>query len=382
MLDSLRIKNFRSLQDFEIPKLGRVNLLVGKNNSGKSTVLEALRLYAGNAQWSLLEAIAQEHDERARISEADGLETDLTALPYQDFFTGRCFPPDDTAIEIGSATSTSEQLRISRAWMEESTGEPEQVNGELIRRTQRRFFPTQLADDALSFLEPVILVRKGARTLPPIRLNNTYASVAMRRLVEFALPCSLIPTQFIPMDDLADEWDKIVFTQPEEVVKKALQVIEPTFENLTFVRAENSSRARRSRTVMAKLKDVSHPVPLNSMGDGMLRVLQLALKLFSARGGFLLIDEFENGLHYSVQKSVWDLLFQMAEQYNIQIFATTHSWDCIESFAQVALAHTQTEGCLLRLGRSQRTSDKGRVMATVFDEAALAHITQTDMEVR
>ena len=381
MLDSLRIKNFRSLQDFEIPKLGRVNLLVGKNNSGKSTVLEALRLYAGNAQWSLLEAIAQEHDERARISEADGLETDLTALPYQGFFSGRSFPAGDIAIEIGSATSTTERLRISRAWMEETATEPEQRNGELIRRTQRRFFSTQQTDDAFGVLEPVILVRKGERTLPPIRLGNVHPGLR-RRPIEFSLPCSLIPTQFISMDELADEWDKIVFTEPEEVVRKALRVIEPTFDNLTFVRSDSSSRYQQGRTAMIKLRDVSHPVPLNSMGDGMLRMLQLALKLFSARGGFLLIDEFENGLHYSVQTSVWELLFQMAEQYNIQIFATTHSWDCIESFAQVALAHTQTEGCLLRLGRSQRTSNKGRVMATVFDEAALAHITQTDMEVR
>jgi predicted ATPase len=382
MLDSLRIKNFRSLQDFEIPKLGRVNLLVGKNNSGKSTVLEALRLYAGNAQRPLLDAIAQEHDERARISEASALEADLSALPYQDFFTGRCFPSDDTAIEIGSATSNNDQLRISRVWMEESAGEAEQVNGELIRRTQRRFLPTQQADDALGFLEPVILVRKGARSLPPIRLNRNYGNVGMRRPIEFALPCSLIPTQFISMDELADEWDKIVFTEPEEVVRKALRVIEPTFDNLTFVRADAGSRTRASRTVMVKLRDMGHPVPLNSMGDGMLRVLQLALKLFSAKGGFLLIDEFENGLHYSVQKSIWALLFEMAEQYDIQIFATTHSWDCIESFTQVALEHTQAEGCLLRLGRSQRTSDKGRIIATIFDEAALAHITQTDMEVR
>lgn len=63
---------------------------------------------------------------------------------------------------------------------------------------------------------------------------------------------------------------------------------------------------------MVKLSGVDRPVPLNSMGDGMLRVLQLALKLFAAKGGFLLIDEFENGLHYSVQEKVWALVFEVA----------------------------------------------------------------------
>ncbi len=64
MLNSLKIENFRSLEDFQIKKLGRINLIVGKNNSGKSTVLEALRIYAGNAHQELLEKIAQAHDEK------------------------------------------------------------------------------------------------------------------------------------------------------------------------------------------------------------------------------------------------------------------------------------------------------------------------------
>jgi AAA15 family ATPase/GTPase len=64
MLDSLLIRNFRALENFEVSKLGRVNLIVGKNNSGKSSVLEALRIYAGNGQRELLDSISAEHDER------------------------------------------------------------------------------------------------------------------------------------------------------------------------------------------------------------------------------------------------------------------------------------------------------------------------------
>jgi AAA15 family ATPase/GTPase len=66
----------------------------------------------------------------------------------------------------------------------------------------------------------------------------------------------------------------------------------------------------------------------------MLRVLQLALKIFPAKGGFLLIDEFENGLHYSVQERIWQLAFEMAQRLDIQVFATSHSWDCVESFSK------------------------------------------------
>ena len=73
---------------------------------------------------------------------------------------------------------------------------------------------------------------------------------------------------------------------------------------------------------------------------------------------------------------------KLAEQLNIQVFATTHSWDCIESFTKVAVDDQSSEGVLFRMGRSVRTSDNGKVIATVFDENQLQNITQADVEVR
>jgi len=83
-----------------------------------------------------------------------------------------------------------------------------------------------------------------------------------------------------------------------------------------------------------------------------------------------------------VQEQIWHLLFELAEKLDIQIFATTHSWDCIESFSKVAVAKQDVNGVLFRVGKSVRTSDKGRVIATVFEEEQLYNITQSDVEVR
>jgi AAA15 family ATPase/GTPase len=102
----------------------------------------------------------------------------------------------------------------------------------------------------------------------------------------------------------------------------------------------------------------------------------------SAQGGFLLIDEFENGLHYSIQEKIWSLLFEMAEKLDIQVFATTHSWDCIESFAKVANDKPNIEGVLFRMGKSARKSNQGQIIATVFDNERLYNLTQADVEVR
>lgn len=386
MLDSLTIKNFRSLADFSVAKLGRVNLIVGKNNSGKSSVLEALRIYAGNGQRPVMEAISTEHDEKFRIRESEMGESDAT-LPFQDLFTGRAFPADDdTEIQIGSATNSADLLRVQHVFLLETEEAVTAENGEASIRVRRRPVPKSELPSSQGDVRQALLINKGGRVYPSLFLDTT-ASRSRNIAFDFAnaIPCSFIPTQFISRDELADEWDRIALTEHEDVVKQALRIIAPEFDNLTFVRNDDGRPGYRTsfqRSAKVKLTDVPKPVPLNSLGDGMLRVLQLALKLFSAKGGLFLVDEFENGLHYSVQEKVWALLFDMAEKLDIQVFATTHSWDCIESFTKVAVARQDVDGVLFRMGRSVRTSDSGRIIATVFDEVALANITQADVEVR
>ena len=390
MLDSLHVKNFRCLEDFQVSKLGRVNLIVGKNNSGKSTVLEALRLYAGNAQPALLEAIAVEHDEKVRAGEIDPGAFDQV-LPFQDFFTGRAFPATDgVGISIGSMTVPDEVLSIEHVYMLETEFEEQVSNGateETVRRITRRVVPKAELASTSETPSQALQISKGPRAFSPILFDRAQsrARYAMSD-AQGSFPCSVVATQFGLVDELADGWDKVVFTPEEDVVREALRIIAPEFENLTFVRNTDPGypRARSpiQRGARVKLRDIPRPVPLNSMGDGMLRILQLALKIFPAKGGFLLIDEFENGLHYSVQERIWQLAFEMAQRLDIQIFATTHSWDCVESFSKVARSRTDIDGVLFRVGRSVRTSEQGRVIATVFDEAALHSITQSDVEVR
>jgi AAA15 family ATPase/GTPase len=386
MLTSLLIKNFRSLEDFEVKKLGRVNLIVGKNNSGKSTVLEALRLYAGNAQRSLLEAIAVEHDEKTTFSDA---EPDAP-LPFQDLFTGRRFPENEFAsIQIGPVDDVADRLNIQHVHLtevEESISD--ESTGEISTRVRRRIIPKSESPLFNGDVFSALLVNKGEKVFPLIYLDSAVRQPRSAILDSVGtVPCSTVPTQFVSIDELADGWDKIVFTEHEDIVRQALRIITNEFENLTFVRNDdyrvrNSLRNSFQRSARVKLTGIPRPVPLNSLGDGMLRVLQLALKIFPAKGGFLLIDEFENGLHYSIQEKVWSLLFEMAEKLDFQVFATTHSWDCIESFTKTAVDRQDIDGVLFRVGRSVRDSDNGRVIATVFDESALHNITQAEVEVR
>ncbi|KDB50428.1 hypothetical protein X805_39450 [Sphaerotilus natans subsp. natans DSM 6575] len=361
MLNALVIRNFRCLQDFHVGRLGRVNLIVGRNNAGKSTVLEALSLHAGRASREVIERITQARDESPK-----------------DLFPGHGFPAGDDwtdAIQIGDPTNPASLLRLLHAHVSDTEEHVQEAQGTVVRLTTRRV-PKQ--DLALfpGRTEHALFVLLQDRPLATVFLDSD------RRVPEPlpAIPCGLVRTRWMPMDALAAQWDRIVFTEHEDIVRRALRLITPEFENLTFVQIGDP--AGRHRSAKVKLSNTGSPVALKSLGDGMQRILQIALQLVSARGGLLLIDEFENGLHYSVQEQVWSLLFEMAERLDIQIFATTHSWDCIESFARVARQRQDIDGVLFRMGRSLRHSDRGRIIATVFDEAALHDITQAEVEVR
>ncbi len=391
-LKSLCIKNFRALQDFSVEKLGHVNLIVGKNNSGKSSVLEALRIYAGAANPNLIEEIAAGHDERYRLTESEW-ESDSDELPFENFFFGRRFPDnDDTYISIGEGEG--DNLWIKHQYTKVIEEEEADSNGETIVRKRSAIVEKEKVFKSEEYFDSQNLtVIKNNQRIYTINIDNL-GPRARRLFGDFndLMPCSYIPTQFISMDELAEIWDDVQFSSHGDFVKEGLKIVSDDFENLAFVNNKNDyprqigtrkiGSQSSVRTAKAKIKGLSKAVPLNSMGDGLLRTLQLLLKIYPARGGFLLIDEFENGLHYSIQEKIWGYIFDLAKEFNIQVFATTHSWDCIESFSKVAKEKNDVDGILFRVGKSVRTSDNGKVIATVFDEDQLFNITQSDVEVR
>jgi hypothetical protein len=92
-------------------------------------------------------------------------------------------------------------------------------------------------------------------------------------------------------------------------------------------------------------------IPMALMGEGMRRVLSIVLAVANASGGVVLIDEIENGLHYSVQKKVWQAISQAARQADVQVFATTHSWECLRAAHEAFASEEQYDFRLLRLDR-------------------------------
>ena len=388
MLNNLRIKNFRMLEDLEIPKLGRVNLIVGKNNSGKSTLLEALRIYAGNANQNLLREILLGHDESFDLDgDAINESSEGSWFSLKNLFPNRELP-DSIEKSIIISTGNKEILKVEfllyRINEELDTDEDGITIGTIRRRVVVQLSEIESLEEGSEIIPAVRITQQSGRInwidLPsgirrPSMTSRSFEDTS-------SVNCSFVSTEFFSPDILAKLWDKITLSEYEKIVLSALKIIDDNVERLAFVedRSRYSSRDL-SRLSIVKMKNSDSRIPLNSMGDGMSRILQLVLSVFPAKDGILLIDEFENGLHYSVQEEVWKIIFKLAKELNIQVFATTHSWDCIESFTKVAIESPE-EGVLLKVSKSRLTSDNGKVIATIYDEKELATITTSDLEVR
>ena len=370
MIDSLAIKNFKNFQDFQIEGLGRVNLFTGKNNTGKSTLLEALAIYFSGGDIKTLAEILlargeiNDWQDRINSKKNSSVLRAASSLMYNRKISTKSndtifispFDSDialDTAIKIGFVQTYDEK------------------NGD-------GFISKILKDD--SKLEEPFFVQhllqidyKGKKEYLPLEDGRFDLYVSKNTLKKVDIVQNIQFIRSITTNQRNDEvlWSKIALTEKEDYVIRALQIVEPTIERITFV-----SDFSKERTTVAKLSNSKEVVPLQSMGDGINRILSITLAAVNAAGGVLLIDEFENGLHYTVQENLWKIIFELSKELDIQVFATTHSNDCIKGFEEVLNA-SESSGKLFRL---EKKDDK--IIPVSYSEKELAIATDRDIETR
>lgn len=355
-LDSLKIKNFRILEDVTIEKLGHVNLIVGKNNSGKSTVLEALALLASGFNPEVMLFISNNRNVYRHLNTKDieskvfSIENIISKSNENPFLNWTYIGNQSHYLTFGYVKNgKNNNLDIDR---------------------ERGYSFTYFIDDR-NFMNFEVKAMSNRALFMDMSENSHH-------MKKKAFNFGYITTNNIDLNLFASSWDKIALTDDENLVLEMLKLIDSDITNLAFLSLVDSE----TRIPFVRLKNIETRIPLHQMGDGIFRLLQIILEIPKSKNSILLIDEFENGLHYSVQPKVWELIFELAHRFNIQVFATTHSWDCIESFSQVAKDRTDMEGVLFRMGHSVRKSDKGKLIATVFDEDDLYNLTKMNIEVR
>jgi len=380
LLSDLSIKNFRGVKKLSIPRLGRVTLLAGRNGVGKSTVLEAIQVYAERGRYTELTDLLGTRGEFLTSIESDGDETaepDWTALFY-----GRDISKD-ISVSIGPRLET-EQLKISL-----NTLDDQEISEALSRN------PGLFPDDRIRQLK-VYYKGKGysirwifdgpfARIIGfgkedaflQARISADWRRVFDRDLYP-PLEYETLGPGILTYTDIARMWDRVALTDDEGVVTDAIGLLYGAdVDRVAVIGDEAPNQMRLGRRPIIKIKSYSRPLPLRALGDGALRLFGVALAFANSRDGFLFIDEAENGIHHSVQRDFWRMILQTAHENNVQVFATTHSWDCVRGFAQAATESEDVEGVLVRLEKE----DEG-LRAVRYDERRLKIAAEQGVEVR
>jgi AAA15 family ATPase/GTPase len=328
MLKSLHIKNFRGFRDLKIESLKRVNLLTGQNNTGKTGVLEALAFF---------------------LNEPD---------------PGQCHKLPDLFRSVGSDNS---EILWEWLFFSKSSASNLQIHGTFDNQKDFTVLlhPRQQAtiDFPVSSLIPCgEFAGKDCFTVGGLRRADLKPAIFSTK----------------PSDPIQDaiDYNRVVLKKRNKQVEDMLRQIEPRLETLQPLQFGQSGQTS-TPLIYAGISGLSEMIPVTQLGQGFNRLLDIYSELVVADARVLLIDEIENGLHYSVLPLVWKGLFLAAQEFDVQIFATTHSWECIQAADQTAREREPYELELIRLDRV-----KEDIKATIIDKDALATAKELGWEMR
>jgi AAA15 family ATPase/GTPase len=307
MCNSFFAKNFRTFKEIKIPKLNKVNLFLGKNSVGKTALLEALYLHLHSNKIRAIQNILVKKDEH--LSDGDDYSS-VGSIVKHLFHNHKLSSFDKEGVVFGEITK---QGKPAKNKLTEIKTTIDKDNNEFLKVVKNKEENHVLLRDDFDYFHR----RDGF--MRRHRLESMEESIETNNKLRFVYSFG--------SGDIVEMWDNIDLTDKQSKVIEALQIIEPDLTGIKFV-----ERNRRRRGRVAKASINGDIVPFKSMGDGINRILYIILSMVNAEDNYLLIDEFENGLHYSVQKRVWEVIFTLAESLNVQVFATTHSSDCIKAF--------------------------------------------------
>ncbi|MDX1906012.1 MAG: ATP-binding protein [Bacteroidia bacterium] len=317
MLTHLHIQNFKCFEDLRIDNLARVNLITGKNNTGKTSLLEAVYVAYGKDNWyKILKSRGENASSSNLIEKFDA---------HASLFFNRNIVAD---AHINTAVLQMINTRTGR----------------LYTSSERDMYLENL-DSRLTLLND-----PDARS------------------------CNWVNSTVLGMSELESLWDRSFFLTPfEDIALTLLRHIEKDIEKIGLGKAPGGERR-----FQVLLKGQKRPIPLGHLGEGMSRILGMVMSLVDGENGILLIDEFENGLHYTIQPEIWKHLFSLAKELNVQVFVTTHSKDCVEAFARAAnMPENEGSARVIRLFNKD-----GRISESLFDQEDIRTALEQHIDLR
>ena len=329
MFRDLKLETYRSFESYELRDLTRVNLLVGKNNCGKTSILEAVNLLVSKGNPSVIEQCA---DRRGEMNVREDPEPYGTqAVPdVSHLFFGRVVEPG-ICLHLSSNEDTR-SLSIELADVDDLAEDAGYRDVDKM---------LSLFDEDTSGVLALVTKIDGRSSTPFLPVSEDGSVLAMPRSRRMRLknaPAAPV-VQFVTTESLYPEamraaWDKVLADGRESDVVEALRILDGELDTVHFLTHGFFRGSSERAAVLIGLR-TGQRVPLGSCGDGMRRLLALSLSVVRAADGFVLIDEIDTGLHWTAMEETWRLIVTAARRSNAQVFATTHSYDCVRGLASL-----------------------------------------------
>ncbi len=280
MLKSLKIENFRCFPSFEMQQLGRLNLIVGTNNSGKTSILEAIQLLTCLSHLEILQILKDKMTERGEyISDKNGeYELDIRHLFYDRMIQ------EKSEFSIESYPNYFKDIRFSLTHIRDNILISSGAIGQLIPSDELDLLPDLIG------LELNIERRANPNGKLKLPLSSD-DGLSISHIKGFRRDLRNLPkAQFISLSSLTTEktielFDQVVLTTEEELVTKSLQILEPNIKRIAAKGSERSRQNSSTGNLFVQLANQQR-IPIGSMGDGMWRMLGLALAIVNAKDGF------------------------------------------------------------------------------------------------
>ena len=372
-LPDLSIRAFRDIDSLRIPRLGRVTMVVGENGVGKTTLIEAIRVYASRGSTDTLVAILAERGECHSVH----LDHSTSTINWSPLFYGRD-PEQVGGFSIGPIAADQRlYIEADTLWLGDN------------RRTDRAnpswqsprpatislrvgFGHSNLTASNNPPLDSPLLHRlptKAKHQLPQSAISDTQST---------AVECLNLGPREVDSNMIASLWPSVALTDSEDCTVEALRLVYGSkIERIAVISIDDREGSKPRTHIVVKIKGVATPVSIQSLGGGAHRMFGVGLCLAASRNGFLTIDEAGSGIHHTLQYPFWKMILETAEQNNVQVIATTHAWDSVCGFAEAISSSSNGQGVLLRLERH-----KGKLRSVEYSAKHLSVAAREGIEVR
>jgi AAA15 family ATPase/GTPase len=324
MIRDISIQNFRCFENTSISGFKNVNLITGKNNAGKTALLESLFVansprpetiislkryrrespeFEQTLPESSWDSLFFNQDKSKKISIQINEERNL--FSKVDMFINNELA--DSLVEIDESNNTSG--RIAKRYIDPFLNNKSKRSGLQISVT---------VNNNTYFEASLLATSQNIAVLPK---NVEFPNI---KNVSLILASDLFLNIY-----LANEYDKARFNHREKEVLNGFQIIDPSIQ---VVESFNIG----SPMIYLQKEDRKR-FPLSLFGDAINRVAAIILSMVNNHSSVLLIDEIENGVHHTSQAKLWEMIFRLAKELNVQIFATTHSLEMLTAFTKVGL---------------------------------------------